>query len=57
MRDMNIGGGGNSFRVTRLRRDTRTIMERDESDRREREARERGRTEGGKREINRERER
>ena len=47
MRDMNIGGGGNHIRVSRLRRDTRTRMERDESDRREREKRER---EGEKRE-------
>ena len=52
MRDMNIGGGGNHIRVIRLCRDTRTRMERDESDRREREreAGERGRKYGGKRE-------
>ena len=49
---MNIGGGGNHIRVIRLCRDTRKIMERDESDRRKREKRERerARTEGGKRE-------
>ena len=33
---MSIGGGGNKFRVTTLRRDAKTSMERDESDGRER---------------------
>ncbi len=50
MREINIGGGGNHIRVIRLCIDTRTRMERDDSDRREREAGERGRKEGGNRE-------
>ena len=51
------GGGGNHIRVTRLCRDTRKIMERDKSDRRERERRERDgeKKEGREKEEERER--